>query len=62
MTGGYEIIEGVVLRAEYRVDSSSERIFDDDNSSHHEDNPHGQTDLINVVNVQLMWTPATGQK
>ncbi len=62
LTGGYQIVEGVVLRAEYRVDSSSDRIFDDHNSyTDKVTGPYGQTDLINVVNVQLMWTPATGQ-
>ena len=60
-TGGYEIVEGVVFRAEYRIDSSSDPIFDDHNSEETVGGPVGQTDLINVVNVQLLWTPATGQ-
>lgn len=60
-TGGYEIVDGVVFRAEYRVDSSSEPIFDDHNSNETVAGPTGQDDLINVVNVQLLWTPATGQ-
>jgi hypothetical protein len=62
LTGGYEIVEGVVLRAEYRVDSSDDPIFDDHNSYESALGPVDQNDLINVVNVQLMWTPATGQK
>jgi len=60
MTGGYEIVDGVVLRAEYRVDSSDSPIFDDHNSMDTLAGPTGQTDLINVVQLQLMWTPATG--
>ena len=59
-TGGYEIVDGVVVRAEYRVDSSNDPIFDDHNSGADAAGPFGQTDLINVVNVQLLWTPATG--
>jgi hypothetical protein len=56
-TGGYEIVEGVVVRAEYRIDSASDPIFRD----HDSDDPGGQRDdLINVVQVQLMWTPAIG--
>ncbi len=61
-TGGYEIVEGVVLRAEYRIDSSNGDIFDDHNSLLGAGGPVGQTDLIHVVQVQLLWTPATGQK
>jgi len=60
-TGGYEIVEGVVFRVEYRVDSSNRPIFDDHNSEGTVAGAIGQTDLINVVNVQLLWTPATGQ-
>lgn len=60
-TGGYEIYDGVVLRAEYRVDSANDDIFDDDNSGSDLAGPFGQTDLVNVVQVQLMWTPATGR-
>jgi len=59
-TGGYEIVEGVILRAEYRVDSSDDPIFDDHNSDATQAGPVGTTDVINVVNVQLLWTPATG--
>jgi hypothetical protein len=57
-TGGYQIVEGVVLRAEYRVDSANDDIFDDHNSS----SAGGQTDLCQVVQVQLMWTPGSGRK
>lgn len=60
-TGGYEIVDGVVFRVEYRVDSSNNPIFDDHNSGADLAGPFGQSDTINVVNVQLMWTPATGQ-
>jgi hypothetical protein len=60
-TGGYEIVEGVVLRAEYRVDSADDDIFDDDNSGLDDGNPSGLSDLVQVVQVQLLWTPATGQ-
>jgi hypothetical protein len=61
-TGGYEIVDGVVLRAEYRVDSASRDIFDDHDSAASPGGPVGQTDLVNVVQVQLMWTPATGKR
>jgi len=57
-TGGYEIVEGVVLRLEYRVDKADNDIFDDHDSIGPP--PAGQSDLINVVQVQLLWTPATG--
>ena len=53
--------DGVVFRVEYRVDKSNDPIFDDHNSDETVAGPTGQTDLINVVNVQLLWTPATGQ-
>jgi hypothetical protein len=61
LTGGYEIVEGVVVRAEYRVDSANDPIFDDNNSGVNVAGPIGQDDIINVVQIQLMWTPATGQ-
>ncbi len=60
-TGGYEIVEGVVVRAEYRIDSSSDPVFDDDDSGLDVAGPFGQDDIVNVVQVQLLWTPATGQ-
>lgn len=59
-TGGYEIVDGVVFRAEYRVDSSSRDIFDDHNSEATAAGPVGTTGIVNVVQLQLMWTPATG--
>lgn len=59
-TGGYEIVDGVVFRVEYRIDSSDNPIFDDNNSSLSLVGPVGQSDLVNVVQCQLMWTPATG--
>jgi hypothetical protein len=55
-TGGYEITDGVVIRAEYRVDSSQGGIFNDDDDSAGV-NP---SDLVNVAQFQLLWTPATG--
>ncbi len=56
-TGGYEVTDGVVVRAEYRLDVSDENIFADD------DTGSGSPDqLDNVVSVQLLWTPATGGK
>jgi hypothetical protein len=61
LTGGYEIVDGVVVRAEYRVDSSSDPVFDDDDSGINVAGPFGQDDIVNVVQVQLLWTPATGQ-
>lgn len=70
-TGGYEIVEGVVLRAEYRVDAADDDIFDDHNSGYEtcDSSPapctpgaFGQRDIINVLNIQLVWTPATGQE
>lgn len=61
LTGGYEIVEGVVFRAEYRVDNSNSPIFDDHNSEITPVGASGQTDTINVVQFQLLWTPATGQ-
>lgn len=60
LTGGYEIVDGVVFRVEYRIDSSSDPVFDDHNSGATVAGPFGQTDLLNVVQAQLMWTPATG--
>ena len=54
-TGGYQIVEGVVVRAEYRVDGSEGDIFDDD------DGLFRPRDMINTVQLQLLWTPATGQ-
>jgi hypothetical protein len=59
-TGGYEIVDGVVIRAEYRVDSSSDDVFDDNDSGATLAGPFGQDDIVNVVQVQLMWAPATG--
>lgn len=59
-TGGYEIVEGVVVRAEYRIDKSDSDIFDDHDSQATEAGLFGLTDLDHVVQVQLMWTPATG--
>jgi hypothetical protein len=50
----------VIFRTEYRIDHSSEPIFDDHNSELTAAGPVGQTDTINVINVQLLWTPATG--
>jgi hypothetical protein len=61
LTGGYEIVEGVVVRAEYRVDSSSDPVFDDHDSGINVAGSFGQDDIVNVVQVQLLWTPATGQ-
>jgi len=56
-TGGYEVTDGVVVRAEYRLDVSDKDIFTDD------DSVGGSPDqLDNVVSVQLLWTPATGDK
>lgn len=60
-TGGYEIVDGVILRAEYRVDSASDPIFDDHNSQSTVAGPVGLRDMDQVVQVQLLWTPATGQ-
>src|SRR5688572_11140348 len=60
-TGGYEIVEGVVVRAEYRIDSSSDDVFDDDDSGADVAGPFGQDDIVNVIQLQLLWTPATGQ-
>lgn len=56
-TGGYEITDGVVVRAEYRVDISDENIFNDDDSI-----SGSPDDLINVLQFQLLWTPATGEE
>jgi hypothetical protein len=61
-TGGYRIVDGVVVRLEYRVDSSSRDIFDDQNSTLTLAGPQGQTGIDNVVQVQLMWTPTFGGK
>ncbi|MBI5504246.1 MAG: outer membrane beta-barrel protein [Deltaproteobacteria bacterium] len=56
-TGGYEITDGVVVRAEYRLDAATENIFADD------DTIGGSPDnLDNVLSVQLLWTPATGDE
>ncbi|HYB99715.1 MAG TPA: outer membrane beta-barrel protein [Candidatus Limnocylindrales bacterium] len=51
-TGGYEITDGVVFRAEYRVDVASDDVFLD------EDAPN--EDVDHVIQAQLMWTPAIG--
>jgi hypothetical protein len=56
LTGGYEIVEGVVVRAEYRLDSSSDPIFADNTTS----NGGGLDDMVNVVQAQLLWTPSFG--
>jgi len=56
-TGGYEITDGVVIRAEYRIDLSTRDIYADD------DTIGGSPDSMdNVVSAQLLWTPATGEK
>jgi hypothetical protein len=60
-TGGYEIVDGVVVRAEYRVDSASDPIFDDDDSGLDVAGPFGQDDIVHVVQAQLLWTPSFGQ-
>jgi hypothetical protein len=60
-TGGYEIVKGVVVRAEYRIDSSSDDVFDDHDSGANLAGPFGQDDIVNVIQLQLLWTPATGQ-
>lgn len=59
-TGGFQIYKGIVLRAEYRVDASDDPIFDDHNSGADLAGPFGQSDVINVINVQLLWTPSFG--
>lgn len=61
-TGGYRIVDGVIVRLEYRVDSSSRDIFDDQDSALTVAGPVGQTGVDNVVQVQLMWTPALGDR
>ena len=59
-TGGYEIVDGVILRVEYRYDDSDRPIFDDHDSFATDAGPVGQRDDIHLLQVQLMWTPATG--
>ncbi|HYC55490.1 MAG TPA: outer membrane beta-barrel protein [Candidatus Binatia bacterium] len=51
-TGGYEITDGVIFRAEYRIDGASDDVFLD------EDAPN--EDIVNIIQAQLMWTPAIG--
>jgi hypothetical protein len=61
-TGGYEIVDGVVIRAEYRVDHSDDPMFRDDDTRMTVAGPERLDESVHVLNVQLMWTPATGRK
>lgn len=52
VTAGYEITEGVLLRAEYRHDDSDEEIFGDDDFQ-----SDGFSDTLDVLQAQILWMP-----
>ncbi|MFT4572391.1 MAG: hypothetical protein ACI8TX_003582 [Hyphomicrobiaceae bacterium] len=52
VTAGYEITEGVLVRAEYRHDGSDDDIFGDDDFS-----SSGLSDSLDVLQAQILWMP-----
>ncbi len=52
VTAGYEITEGVLVRAEYRHDGSDEDIFGDDDQG-----SDGFSDSLDVLQAQILWMP-----
>lgn len=55
VTGGYEITEGVMVRAEYRHEESDEGVFGDDDFNIFEN--EGLSDSLDVLQAQILWMP-----
>jgi hypothetical protein len=48
LTGGYTIVDGVIVRLEYRHDDADDDVFNDDD---------GIDDSLDTLQAQLMWVP-----